>query len=85
MKITHEQRLKFLNAHNDLRDILMTLHECHDIWMSDVGKLERLQNLMHSVLNFVPQRDDEGHIQHYADWVLEDEKVDPDGEQPEID
>jgi hypothetical protein len=85
MNISHEQRLKFLNAHNDLRDILMTLNECHDIWVSDIGKLERLQNLMHSVLNFVPQRDDEGHIQHYADWVLADVTVNPDGEQPYVD
>ena len=85
MNISHEQRLKFLNAHNDLRDILMTLDECHDIWVSDIGKLERLQNLMHSVLNFVPQRADEGHIQHYADWVLADVTVDPDGEQPYVD
>jgi hypothetical protein len=38
--------------------------------MSDVRKLEDLQSQMHSVLKFVPQEDDEGNRQHYADWVL---------------
>ena len=70
MEIKHEDRLKFLKAHNDLRDILMTIHECNDLWLSDVGKLERLECLMHSVMKFVPQQDDDGRSLHYADWVL---------------
>jgi len=85
MNITHEDRLKFLKAHNELRQILMTMHECHDIWLSDVNKLERLEGLLHSVMKFVPQQDDDGRSMHYADWVLADETVDPDGEQPRID
>ena len=43
MKVTHDNRLKLLKAHNDLKDILSTIHDCQDIWMSDVGKLERIQ------------------------------------------
>lgn len=72
MEITHEDRVKFLKAHNDLRDILTSIHECHDIWMSDIGKLESLECLLHSVMKFVPQQDDEGRSMHYTDWVLEE-------------
>jgi len=74
MEITNEQRLQFLKAYNDLRNILMTMHECHDIWLSDVDKLERLEGLMRSVMEFVHQEDDEGRIMHYADWVLAGEE-----------
>ena len=71
MQITNEQRLEFLKSYNDLRNILHTLWECQDIWMSDMRKLEELQCVMHRVLKFAPQEDDEGNRQHYADWVLE--------------
>jgi uncharacterized protein YehS (DUF1456 family) len=70
MELTHEQRLEFLKSYNDLRNIIQTIWECQDLWMSDVRKLEDLQSQMHSVLKFVPQEDDEGNRQHYADWVL---------------
>ena len=73
MDITHEERLEFLKAHNDLRDVIQTLHECQDLWLSDVGKLEKIECLMHRVLKFVPDEDDEGRPKHYADWVLADD------------
>ena len=73
MEITHEERLEFLNAHNDLRNVIQTLHECQDLWLSDVGKLEKIECLMHRVLKFVPKEDDEGRPMHYADWVLADD------------
>ena len=73
MNISHEERLEFLNAHNDLRSIIQTLHECQDLWMSDVGKLEKIECLMHRVLKFVPREDDEGRPMHFADWVLADD------------
>lgn len=73
MNISHEERLEFLNAHNDLRSIIQTLHECQDLWMSDVGKLEKMECLMHRVLKFVPRDDDEGRPMHFADWVLADD------------
>ena len=72
MELTHEQRLEFLKSYNDLRNTIQTIWECQDLWMSDVRKLEDLQSQMHSVLKFVPQEDDEGNRQHYADWVLAD-------------
>jgi len=70
MKITDERRLEFLKAHNDLRNTIMTIHECQDLWISDVGKLERLQHLLQTTMDFVPKKDDEGRPQYYADYVL---------------
>ena len=45
--ITEDKRRELLKAHNDLRRMINTIHECNDIWMSDVGKLEHLQHLLH--------------------------------------
>ncbi len=73
MNITHEERVEFLNAHNDLKSMLMTIHECNDLWISDVGKLEKLECLLHRVMKFVPQMDDEGRPKYYADYVLADD------------
>jgi len=74
MELTHEQRLEFLKSYNDLRNILQTLWECQDLWMSDLRKLEDLQSTMHRTLKFVPQTDDDGRSMHYSDWVLAGEK-----------
>jgi len=72
MKITNEQRTEFLKSYNDLRNIIQTLWECQDLWMSDMRKLEELHQRMHEVLNFVPQKDKDGKTQPYMDWVLGD-------------
>ena len=72
MNITHEERVKFLKAHNDLKNMVQTIHECGDLWVSDVRKLESLQHLLHSVMKFVPQMDDEGRPKYYYDYVLEE-------------
>ena len=76
MEITHEQRLEFLKSYNDLRNILQTLWECQDLWMSDMRKLEDLQCTMHRVMKFVPKEDDDGRSMPYADWVLSEKKED---------
>jgi len=70
MNISHEERLELLKAHNDLRDILSNMHDCYNIWLSDVGKLETLECVLHRVFKFVPQENDEGKPQLYKDWVL---------------
>lgn len=72
MNITHEERVKFLKAHNDLKHMLMTIHECGDLWVSDVRKLESLEHLLHSIMKFVPPLDDEGRPKYYVDYVLEE-------------
>ena len=73
MNVTHDNRLKLLKAHNDLKDILSTIHDCQDIWMSDVGKLERIQCDLHRIFKFVPKTDEDGHRIHYADWILDED------------
>lgn len=70
--ITHEDRLQFLQAHNDLKDLLNTIHECNDLYISDVGKLEGLQYLIKRVMKFVPKKDYEGNPLFYANYVLEE-------------
>jgi len=72
MELTHEQRVAFLKSYNELRSTLQTIWDCQDIWMTDVRKLENLQNLMEVAMKFAPSRDDEGNRLHYHDWVLDD-------------
>ena len=78
MNISHEERLKLLKAHNDLRDVLQTIHDCQDMFISDVGKLERIQSELSNIFKFVRGEN------YYSDWVLADSTVDPDGEQPDV-
>ena len=74
--LTQAQRMDLLNSHNKLRDILQTIAECNDIWVSQVQHLETLECELHRILKFVPKEDDEGHRMHYADWVLAEEDED---------
>lgn len=71
--ITEDKRRELLRAHNELRTIIHTIHECNDIWMSDVGKLEHLQHLLHYTLKFTAPLDDEGKKVWWSDFVLEEE------------
>ena len=38
--VKDEDRRQLLKAHNELRNMITTIHECSDIWLSDIGKLE---------------------------------------------
>ena len=71
MNITHEDRVQFLKAYNDLRSTLQNIHECQDIWLSDVGKLEHLEYLIRRTMEFVPQRDDEGNTKWWDNYILD--------------
>ena len=71
--LTDKERRDFLKAYNHLRDIINNIHECHDIWMSDVGKLEYLQNLLRHTLKFTAPLDDDGNKLWYGDHVLEEQ------------
>jgi hypothetical protein len=70
IKLTEEQRREFLQCHNDLHQMLHTIWETNDLWMSDVAKLEKLKCLLHQTLQFMPKRDSDGHSMYYADWML---------------
>jgi len=76
--LTDKERRDFLKAHNHLRDIGNNIHECQDISMSDVGKLEYLQHVLLHTLNFTAQVDDEGNKLWYRDYVLEEEVLSDD-------
>jgi len=78
MEITNEQRLDMLKSYNDLRNTLQTICDCNDLWMSDVGKLEKLQSDLYRIFKFVPKEDDEGRPLYYADWVLAEHGGDDD-------
>jgi len=78
MIISHEDRLKLLKAHNDLMGVLQTIHDCQDMFISDVGKLERIQSELSNIFKFIRGEN------YYSDWVLADSTVDPDGEQPDV-
>lgn len=72
INITHEQRLEFLKAHNDIKSMVQTMYECQDVWLSDVGKLEAYQYLLQKVMKLTQSIDDEGNRRYYADYVLEE-------------
>ena len=68
--LTQAQRMDLLNSHNKLREIMQTIYECNDIWMSQIQHLETLQCELHRILKFVPNRGEDGHIPYGADWIL---------------
>ena len=76
MEITHEQRLDLLKSYNDLRNMMQTIYDCNDLWMSDIGKLDHLQCDLHRIFKFVPKEDEDGLRMLYADWVLAEEDDD---------
>ena len=71
MNITHEDRVEFLKSFNDLRNALQTMHECQDIWLSDIGKLEHLEYLLKKTLKFTPQVDENGNATWHEDYILD--------------
>ena len=80
MNITHDNRLALLKAHNDLKDILQTVYDCQDLWISDVGKLQSIQYHLHRIFKFVPKEDENGHRVFHADWILTENDQDDDDE-----
>ena len=74
MKISIEERMKILKAHNELRSMLYMIGECHDIYMSDIGKLEDAVNSLEKIFKFEPPKDKEGNAQYYmTEWLLSKE------------
>ena len=76
VKISFEERMKILKAHNELRAMLVMIGECHDIYMSDIGKLEDAVHNLERIFKFEPPKDREGNVQYYrTDWLLKDENI----------
>ena len=72
-EITHQQRLELLEAHNNLMTALSVVADCHDLWLSDIRNLEKLECNLHRILKFVPKQDEHGHSMFYANWVLDED------------
>lgn len=70
MSITHEERVKLLKCFNDLKNILQTIYDCHDLFMSDIGKLELIQYELSTIGKFERGED------YYGDHVLTKETDD---------
>ena len=74
--VTEEQRLKFLQLHNKLKETIDCISECHDIRLSEVSMLDELLHHLHSSLKFVPQKDScSDSAKWYADYVLESDET----------
>jgi hypothetical protein len=71
--VKDEDRRQLLKAHNDLRNMITTIHECSDVWLSDIGKLEHLQHMLHHALKFTAPVDGEGNKMWWRDYVYEEE------------
>lgn len=63
-------REKMLKVYNELKDILDTIEQCHDLWISDIGKLENIMYTLRDEFNFEPQYDSEGNAKYYDNFVL---------------
>lgn len=51
-----------LTSLNDLRTVLINIHECNDIWISDVQGLESLQYRLQNVLGAEWDRDEYRYV-----------------------
>ena len=68
-----QERRQTLSCINTLQDILNTLTECNDLWLSDVRKLEAAQAQLSNMVGVAPPKDEDGKPQYYADKVLDDD------------
>ena len=74
--VTEEQRLKFLELHNKLKETINYISECHDIRLSEVSMLDELLCHLHNSLKFVPQKNpSDDTAKWYADYVLESDET----------
>lgn len=68
-----ETRQKMLELHNKLKPVLDTIHECKDLWLSDVKDLEDIMYTLRHEFNFKAPVNDEGQSEYWRDtWVLGD-------------
>ena len=67
--ITHEQRKELLKDYNKLIDVLSTLHDINDIYLSDIRKLDDLDYTLRKILKF----DNENRSHYYTQYKLAEE------------
>ena len=62
--------IDLLKGYNNLRSVTQTLHECHDLFVSDLGKLEFLEVNLFDNLGFARTKDEDGERNYYGEAVL---------------
>ena len=58
-----------LKGSNDLKNAVSMMHECHTIYLEDLGKLETLDWRMRDILGFKRMRGTDGSY-YYGEYVL---------------
>lgn len=73
--LTKDDFNELLKAFNDIRRVCENAIDMHDLYLSDIGKLEMAIFTMQRKLNFKPRKcDTNGELIRYADYVLSDDK-----------
>jgi hypothetical protein len=70
LNLSLEKYKELLKGYNDLRSITQTINECHDLFMSDVRKLESIEWDLYENLGFNRPKDEKGKRDYYANAVL---------------
>tara|TARA_R100000152_G_C6765075_1_gene189818 strand:- start:95 stop:361 length:267 start_codon:yes stop_codon:yes gene_type:complete len=74
MKISTTDRQRLLKATNNLKDILSTASDMHDLYLSDIPKFDYALDEFIDVLKFAVSVDKDGTIRSYSDLVLHEAK-----------
>ena len=74
MRISTTDRQRLLKATNNLKDILSTASDMHDLYLSDIPKFDNALDEFREVLKFAVSVDKEGTTNHYSDWVFREAK-----------
>lgn len=68
-----QERERALSCVNTIQNILDTLTECNDLWMSDIRKLQDAYCKLSRIVGVASPKDEDGKPKHYADKVLDDD------------
>ena len=74
--VTEEQRMRFLQLHNKLKDAVDYASECKDLRLSDLSMMEELVHHLHTSLNFSPTKNastDQPNL--WSDYVLSSDET----------
>ena len=64
-----ENYRRLLKGNQDLKNMVSMMHECHTIYLEDLGKLETLEWRMADYLNFKRRKGTDGGY-YYGNYVL---------------
>lgn len=73
MKITSKQHEALLEAFNKVKTATDNACDMHDLYMSDIQGLTDAIYTMKTVLNFVPELDEQGQPRFWSDFVIQNE------------